>query len=64
MRRPIDQGHASGRQQTRPYQVGSSRDGGTWQGPTEAAWMKRLLRGAPPPRASTGITPDALVAHG
>ena len=63
MRSPLNPGHASGRQQTKRYQVGPSHDGGIWQGPTEAVWMKRLLRGAPPPRASTGITPEARVAR-
>lgn len=49
----------------RRYQPAVNRwlDGGSWRGPTEAAWMTRLLHGAPPPRRSTG-TRETLVAHG
>jgi hypothetical protein len=42
----------------------ASRDGGTWRGPTDAAWMTRLLGGAPRPRGSMDIGPPGLVAHG
>ena len=39
-----------------PHEAGLSDDGGIWRGPTQAEWTKRLLRGAPPPRKSTGST--------
>ena len=63
MRSLSDQAHASGRQRKERYQADLSQDGGIWCGPAKAAWMKRLLRGAPPPQESAG-TRDALVAHG
>jgi hypothetical protein len=42
--------------------AGQSRDGEIWRGPTDAAWTKRILRGAPPPRESTGGG-DPLIAR-
>jgi hypothetical protein len=42
----------------------SSQDGGIWRGPTDAAWMKRILHGALAPRGSTGTALDGLVPHG
>ena len=41
-----------------------SNDGGLWRGPTDAAWLTRILHGAPPPRTSTGAAAPAVVAHG
>jgi hypothetical protein len=46
------------------YDVHSQDDGGTWRGPTDAAWMTRILRGARPPRTSTGVSSSAVVPHG
>jgi hypothetical protein len=46
------------------YRVRPSDDGGTWRGPTEAAWMTRLLRGARPPRESPGMPTETLPASG
>jgi len=37
------------------YVVPPETDGGAWQGPTEAAWTARILRGTPPPRQPTGL---------
>lgn len=37
--------------------------GDPWRGPSEARWIARLLRGAPPPRDSAP-SPAGLVAHG
>jgi hypothetical protein len=52
-----DQAHE--RDAERPsYRVRPQDDGGTWRGPTYTAWMTRILRGARPPRASTGIPSD------
>ncbi len=64
MRSASEQAHASGHQRTERHQAGLSRDGGIWRGPTKAAWMIRVLRGAAPPLESTGTPPDVLVAHG
>ena len=55
---------AGGRPRKELSQAGFSRDGGIWGGPTEGAWTKRLLRGAPPPQESTRVGLGALVAHG
>ncbi len=59
-----NQAHASARVGRQRYQPEASRseDGGAWRGPTDADWMTRLLRGAPPPRASTGEPAPALVS--
>lgn len=38
-----------------------SGDGGAWRGASEAAWMTRILRGAPAPRESTGIAQPGIV---
>jgi hypothetical protein len=55
---------ANGRRRAQVHHVAvRSKDGGTWRGPSEAIWLKQLLRGAPPPRESTG-TRDVLVVHG
>ena len=43
--------------------VHPSEDGGTWRGPTAAAWTTRLLRGAPAPRESTGNALEAPAAR-
>jgi hypothetical protein len=53
-----------GRLPEEPYQAGVVREVGIWRGPTGAAWVTRILDGAPMPRRSTGIRPPALVAHG
>lgn len=37
--------------------------GDPWRGPTEARWVARLLRGAPPPHDRTS-GPVGFVAHG
>ena len=59
-----NQAHASARVGRQRYQPEAARseDGGAWRGPTEAAWMTRLLRGALPPRPSTGEPAPALVS--
>jgi len=59
-----DQAHANGLQRPKRYEVRPLEDGGIWQGPTQAAWMTRILRGARPPRESTGSKHGVLVAHG
>jgi hypothetical protein len=64
MRSPGNQATPAAAERIQRYEAGRSQDGGIWRGPTKAAWMIRLLRGAAPPRESTGTTPDALVAHG
>jgi hypothetical protein len=46
------------------YRVHPSVDGGVWRGPTDAAWMTRLLRGARPPRVSSGMPTEVLVGPG
>jgi hypothetical protein len=51
-------------QKTRRPAAHLSRDGGIWRGPSDAAWMTRLLHGAPPPRPSAAMPSEALVAHG
>jgi hypothetical protein len=64
MRRLNKQAHAGGLPPNRDrHEAGLTKDGGIWRGPSEAVWMKRLLRGAPPPQQSAGAG-DALVAHG
>lgn len=40
-----------------------SDDAGAWRGPTDAAWLTRILHGAPPPRTSTSAGASAMVAH-
>lgn len=59
-----DQAHPNARVGRQRYQpeAGRSEDGGAWRGPTDAAWMTRLLRGALPPRPSTGEPAPALVS--
>ena len=46
------------------YRVYPQVDGGAWQGPTDEAWATRILRGARPPRASTGLPHGTTVPHG
>ena len=46
------------------YRVYPQDDGGAWQGPTDEAWATRILRGARPPRASTGMPHEPIVPHG
>jgi hypothetical protein len=46
------------------YRVHPQDDGGDWQGPSEAAWTTRILRGARPPRQPTGMPGGASVPHG
>ena len=58
-----DQAHETGPERPQ-YRVHPQDDGGTWQGPTEAAWTTRILRGARPPKPSTGIPEEASVPHG
>jgi len=41
-----------------PAAVATAQDGGTWRGPSESAWTKRILRGARPPRESPGLSRD------
>ena len=61
--RESDQAHE--RPSRRPhYEVRPQDDGGTWRGPTDEAWTTRILRGARPPRASTGMPSDPFVPHG
>ena len=55
---------AGGHQRNERSGARPPEDGGVWGGPTEAAWMKKLLRGALPPRESAGMAVGALVAHG
>jgi hypothetical protein len=58
-----DQAHEAGA--LRPqYRVHPQVDGGLWRGPTEAAWMTRVLRGARPPRQPAGKSAEASVPHG
>jgi hypothetical protein len=45
------------------YRPGPQADGGAWRGPTDEAWTARILRGAPPPRASTGSVHTGTVPH-
>jgi hypothetical protein len=60
---PGDQAHE--RDAERPaYRVHPQGDGGTWRGPTDAAWVTRILRGARPPRASAAMPGDVPVPHG
>ena len=57
--------HAAERGPERPqYRVRPQDDGGTWRGPSEAAWTERILRGARPPRQPTGMPGEASVPHG
>jgi hypothetical protein len=56
--------NATGQRRTNEPATHASRDGGTWRGPTEAVWMTRLLRGASPPRGSTGTGSPGLMAPG
>jgi hypothetical protein len=58
-----DQAHEQGAERPQ-YRVRPQDDGGAWQGPTEAAWTTRILRGARPPKPSTGIPREASVPHG
>jgi hypothetical protein len=58
-----DQAHQAGT--LRPqYRVHPQHDGGLWRGPTEAAWMTRVLRGARPPGQSAGKPGEASVPDG
>ena len=41
----------------------TSHDAGLWRGPTDAAWLTRILHGAPPPRTSTPPSESAVFAH-
>ncbi len=52
------------RSQRARYLVYPQDDGGAWQGPTDEAWAARILRGARPPRASTGLPHETIVPHG
>lgn len=52
----------SRRHQPDSHDARAAHEGGIWRGPTDGAWMKRLLAGSPPPRWSGGSR-DALVAH-
>ena len=38
----------------------ASRNAGNWRGPTQELWVRRLLRGAPLPRRSTGLHPGRI----
>lgn len=58
-----DQAHETGAERPQ-YRVRPQDDGGAWQGPTEAAWTTRILRGARPPKPSTGIPREASIPHG
>jgi hypothetical protein len=53
-----DQAHESGPERPQ-YRVKPQDDGGTWRGPTEAAWTTRILRGARPPKQPTGLSGEA-----
>jgi hypothetical protein len=46
------------------YAVRPQKDGGIWRGPTDADWMKRILRGASPPHDSSKPGHEPVVAHG
>ena len=52
------------RAQRARYVVEPQDDGGAWRGPTDAAWTARILHGARPPRASTGMLGNGTVPHG
>ena len=54
----IDQAHELGPERPQ-YRVKPQDDGGTWRGPTEAAWTTRILRGARPPKLPTGLPGEA-----
>lgn len=54
----IDQAHELGPERPQ-YRVKPQDDGGTWRGPTEAAWTTRILRGARPPKQPTGLSGEA-----
>lgn len=60
---PGSQAHEQGPERPQ-YRVRQQDDGGTWRGPTEAAWTARILRGARAPSPSTGIPAEASVPHG
>ena len=52
------QAHARVRDANHRNAAGHPRDGEIWRGPTDAAWTKRILRGAAPPRESTRGEPQ------
>ena len=53
-----DQAHASGPERPQ-YRIREQDDGGAWRGPSETAWTARILRGARPPKPSTGLPDEA-----
>jgi len=57
-------GPATTRAERARYVVEPQDDGGAWRGPTDAAWTARILHGARPPRASTGMLGNGTVPHG
>ena len=58
-----DQAHEQGPERPQ-YRIRPQDDGGTWRGPTEAAWTTRILHGARPPRQPAGLPGEASVPHG
>jgi len=57
-----DQAHELGPDRPQ-YRVIPQADGGAWRGPTEAAWTTRILRGARPPKTSSGLPVEASDAR-